>query len=84
MFELYLVSIQAPSAHRADLCANVQGRGDRSTPERAASMTRQLEGLLGQLDGLLPYLGVTISSVGLLDAGGAPGLASGSLRESVG
>lgn len=44
-------------------------RGDRTTPERAASTARQLEGLLRQLDGLLPYLGVTISSVGLLDAG---------------
>ena len=51
---------------------HLQGRGDRSTPERAASTARQLEGLLGQLDGLLPYLGVAISSVGLLDAGGAP------------
>ncbi len=63
---------------------HLQARGDRTTPERAASTARQLEGLLRQLDGLLPYLGVTISSVGLLDAGGATGHAPESVRESCG
>eukprot|EP00891_Asterochloris_glomerata_P007178 jgi/Astpho2/7178/fgenesh1_pg.00113_%23_20_t len=48
-------------------------RGDRTTPERAASTARQLEGLLRQLDGLLPYLGVTISS-GLLEVRNSVGL----------
>ena len=59
------------------LCALVHaccwgaGKGDRSlaTPEKAANTACQLEELISQLDGLLPYLNVAISAVGLLDAG---------------
>ncbi|KAK9812925.1 hypothetical protein WJX72_005880 [[Myrmecia] bisecta] len=47
------------------------GRGEASTPDAASirAAARKLEALIKQLDSLLPYLGVAISAVGLVDTG---------------
>ena len=58
-----------PMAARRMYAFCAQARGESATPERATRVQCRLEGLIKRLDSLLPYLGVAISSVNLLDTG---------------